>query len=168
MDPLEGKVWLIGDNLDTDAICPGKLLDAPLDEMAQHVLESVKPGFPGEVKPGDVIVAGGNFGCGSSREQAPQVLKEVGIGCIVAESFARIFFRSAIAIGLPVLICPGVSRIFEEGDTAQVDVEKATVRNATSGVEMAGDRLSEQMLEILSFGGILELMKAETGGARGE
>lgn len=166
MHEFEGRVWLVGDNLDTDVICPGKLLDAPIEEIARHTLETLRPEFPGEVKPGDIIVAGGNFGCGSSREQAPQVLKQVGISCIAAESFGRIFFRSAIAIGLPVLACPGVSKAFADGDAAVVDVERAHIRNASSGVELEGARLSWEMLEILSRGGILELLKTDTGGTR--
>ncbi len=165
MDLFEGKVWALGDNLDTDAICPGRLLDAPIEEVAEHALESIKPEFPKQVKPGDIIVAGGNFGCGSSREQAPQVLKAVGISCVVAESFGRIFFRSAIAIGLPVLTCENVSVAFSEGDTARVDVENATIENVTSGAAMNGEALSPEMLEILSRGGILELLKEQTGGA---
>lgn len=166
MELFEGRVWLLGDNLDTDVICPGKLLDAPIEEVAEHALESIRPEFCSQVKAGDVIVAGGNFGCGSSREQAPQVLKAMGISCVVAESFGRIFFRSAIAIGLPVLACGDVAKAFADGDTASVDVENASVTNVDSGAVMNGERLSTEMLEILSRGGILELLKEDTGGAQ--
>ncbi len=166
MEQFQGRVWLLGDNLDTDVICPGRLLDAPIEEIAEHALESVRPEFRAEVRPGDVIVAGGNFGCGSSREQAPQVLKAMGISCVVAESFGRIFFRSAIAIGLPVLACKDVAGAFADGDTASIDVEKASVTNVAGGAVMSGERLSPEMLEIITRGGILELLKEKTGGAQ--
>ncbi len=165
MEALEGRVWLFGNDLDTDVIVPGRLLDAPLEEIAEHTMESVKPEFHAEVKPGDVIIAGSNFGCGSSREQAPQVLKNLGISCVVAESFGRIFFRSAIAIGLPVLPCAGAGNAFAEGENAVIDIEQAKVRNTSSGVELAGEPLSGEMLNILTKGGILEMLKEQTGGA---
>jgi 3-isopropylmalate/(R)-2-methylmalate dehydratase small subunit len=115
------------------------------------------------VKPGDVIVAGRNFGCGSSREQAPRALKEVGIAAVVAESFARIFFRNAISIGLPVLICEGVSKAFDEGDILEADFSTGEVKNVTKGMTLKAKPLPPLMLEILSAGGALELLKKKFG-----
>lgn len=166
MEILEGRVWKFGDNVDTDVIVSGRFLDAPLEEAARHVFESVRPGFADEVREGDVIVAGANFGCGSSRESAPEALKALGVGCVVAESFGRIFFRNAVAIGLPVLRCAGVSGAFEDGDTARVDIEGAAVENPASGGSLAAEPLSDEILLILQSGGIMEVLKSMMGGGR--
>lgn len=163
MEPLQGRVWRFGNNVDTDAIVPGRFLDAPIEEAARHAFESIRPGFVDEVRKGDVIVGGANFGCGSSRENAPEALKLLGIGCVVAESFGRIFFRNAIAIGLPVLRCAGVSGAFADGDTARVDVEKAKVENPNTGGSLMAERLSDEMLLILESGGITEVLKSMVG-----
>jgi 3-isopropylmalate/(R)-2-methylmalate dehydratase small subunit len=156
---MRGKVWKFGNNIDTDAITPGKYMNAPETELMKHVLEIINPRFPQEVKPGDMIVAGSNFGCGSSRESAPAALKTLGIGSIVAESFARIFFRNAIAIGLPTFICPGVSALFADGDELELDLTSARIANLTRGKILYGQLLPEQMLEVLSKGGIVPLLK---------
>ncbi|MDD5668057.1 MAG: 3-isopropylmalate dehydratase [Actinomycetota bacterium] len=166
MELLKGRAWKFGDNMDTDAIVSGRFLDAPVEEAARHVFESIRPGFVDEVREGDVIVAGANFGCGSSRESAPEALKTLGIGCVVAESFGRIFFRNAIAIGLPAMVCAGVSERFNDGDTARVDVEKATVENLASGSSFAAEPLSGEMLLILESGGIMEVLKSMMGEER--
>ena len=99
MNVIKGKVWKFGDNIDTDVISPSKYMEAPMDEQVKHVMEAINPKFSQEVKPGDIIVAGRNFGCGSSRETAPDLIKRLGIAAVVAESFARIFFRNSVAIG---------------------------------------------------------------------
>lgn len=156
---IEGKAWKLGDAVDTDAIVPGTFLDAPLDEVVKHVFESIKPGFANEVRQGDVLVAGKNFGCGSSRENAPAALQKLGLSCIVAESFARIFFRNAIALGIPLVICPGVCGIVEEGDTLRVDYRAATVENTGTGARLRGEPLPEEVLTIIGKGGILEVLK---------
>lgn len=158
--PLVGRVWKFGDDISTDLLAPGAYAVAPLEERKRHVLESVRPEFPGEVRPGDVVVAGRNFGCGSSRETAPEGLQALGVACVVAESFARIFFRNAVALGLPVLPCPGVSDLFEDGDLAEVVVSEARVRNVRTGRELRGRPLPPLMLEILQAGGILERLRA--------
>ena len=160
MEILRGRVWLFGDNVDTDVITPGLYVDAPMEEMKKHVLEVLNPRFPKEVKAGDIIVAGKNFGCGSSRETAPDAIKALGIGAVVAESFARIFFRNAISIGLPVLPCPGVSGAFREGEEAGVDVDGAKVTNRSSDRVLQGLPLAKDILDILSRGGTLALLKA--------
>jgi len=159
MKAIEGKVWTFDDNIDTDLIVPGQYLDAPMEEVVKHVLTSVNPDFVKGVKRGDIIIAGKNFGCGSSRENAPAAIKELGIHCIVAESFARIFFRNAIAIGLPIISCTGVSDAFEDGDIARIDIPKASVENRTKKQSLTAENLSDEMISILNKGGILELLK---------
>lgn len=160
MNTIEGRVWKFGDSIDTDLIVPGQYLDAPVDEAAKHALESIRPDFAREVRNGDILVAGKNFGCGSSRENAPIVLQKLGVGCIVAESFARIFFRNAIAIGLPLVTCKGAAGIFSEGETARVEFREARVQNPKSGAALQGEPLSGDILAIVEKGGILELLKS--------
>ncbi len=166
MKPFEGRVWKFGDNIDTDLIVPGQYLDAPMEEVVKHVLVSVNPDFVKEVKKGDVIVAGKNFGCGSSRENAPAAIKELGISCIVAESFARIFFRNAVAIGLPIISCAGVHDAFENGDVARIGIPEASVENRTKKRALKAETLSDEMISILGRGGILELLKERMGGKK--
>lgn len=157
---LRGRVWKFGDDISTDLLAPGAYAVAPLEERKRHVLETVRPEFPHQVRPGDVVVAGRNFGCGSSRETAPEGLRALGVACVVAESFARIFFRNAVALGLPVLPCPGVSELFDDGDEAEVVVAEARVRNPRTGTELRGQPLPPVMVEILEAGGILERLRA--------
>ncbi|MEM0240307.1 MAG: 3-isopropylmalate dehydratase small subunit [Candidatus Nezhaarchaeales archaeon] len=161
---VRGRVWKLGDNIDTDVITPGQYLSLPMDQLKLHVLEPIRPGFINLVKPGDVIVAGRNFGCGSSREQAPRALKEVGIAAVIAESFARIFFRNAINIGLPVLACEGISKAFNEGDVLEADFASGEIKNVTKGVTLKAKPLPPLMIEILTAGGALELLKKKYGG----
>jgi 3-isopropylmalate/(R)-2-methylmalate dehydratase small subunit len=158
MNLLSGRTWKFGDNINTDVITPGRYLTGPFDELRQHVLEAVNPRFPKEVRRGDFILAGKNFGCGSSRESAPQALKDIGVQAFIAESFARIFFRNAVAIGLPVLVCPSVTTTFSEGETLELDLEKAEVRN-TAGKTLQGNPLPGPMLDVLKKGGIPALLK---------
>lgn len=159
MEPIKGSVWKFGNNVDTDLMVPGQYLDAPLENIVAHVFESVRPNFAANVNKCDIIVAGKNFGCGSSREQAPAALKALRVGCILAESFARIFFRNAIAIGLPILTCTRISREFEDGELASIYLSEARVENNTRGTSFFADPLSDEMLCILDKGGILELLK---------
>jgi 3-isopropylmalate/(R)-2-methylmalate dehydratase small subunit len=159
MEILRGRVWIFGDNVDTDVITPGLYVDAPMEEMKKHVLEALNPKFPKEVKAGDIIVAGKNFGCGSSRETAPDAIKALGIGAVIAESFARIFFRNAVSIGLPVLPCPGACVAFREGEEAELDVSGAKVTNLSSNRILQGQPLAKDILDILSRGGTLSLLK---------
>ncbi len=166
---LRGRVWKFGDDVSTDLLAPGAYAVAPLEERKKHVLEAVRAEFPHQVRPGDVVVAGRNFGCGSSRETAPEGLLALGVACVLAESFARIFFRNAVALGLPVLPCPGVAELFEDGDPAEVVVSEAWVRNPRTGRELRGHPLPPVMVEILQAGGILERLRAWTAqqGASG-
>ncbi|MBS7247326.1 MAG: 3-isopropylmalate dehydratase [Candidatus Jordarchaeales archaeon] len=156
---IKGTVWKFGDNIDTDLITPGKYMDLPLEELKKHVLEVVNPEFAAKVKAGDVIIAGANFGCGSSRETAPQAIKALGVGAVVAESFARIFFRNAVAIGLPVISCSKVAEAFDNGDEAEVDIEKAEIRNITKGITLKATPLSEDIKNVILKGGIIPLLK---------
>jgi 3-isopropylmalate/(R)-2-methylmalate dehydratase small subunit len=126
-----------------------------------HTLESVNPSFAAEVQTGDVVVAGRDFGCGSSRETAPENLKELGVACVVADSFARLFLRNAVAIGLPVLPCPGASSVFSPGCDIEVDLATGEVRNMGAGTVLHGEPLPESMRRILSAGGMLAILKSE-------
>jgi len=157
---IRGKVWRFGDHVDTDAITPALYMDAPMEEMKRHVMESLNPNFAGQVKAGDVIVAGKNFGCGSSRQTAPDAIKALYVGAVIAESFARIFFRNAVAIGLPIFPCPGVAGLFEEAEEVELDIPKALVTNSTRNIAISGPPLPGDILDILSRGGILALLEA--------
>ncbi len=148
-------MWKFGDNIDTDVIIPGKYLrTTDMNVFASHVMEGIDPHFSQKVRKGDVIVAGRNFGCGSSREQAPLALKHAGISCIVAESFARIFFRNAINVGLPIF----EAKIdCQEGDIIEVDLEKGVVER--EGKTYPATRLPDFLREILADGGLVEHRK---------
>jgi 3-isopropylmalate/(R)-2-methylmalate dehydratase small subunit len=158
---VRGKVWKFGDNISTDYMAPGFTYRDPWEEQKKHILH-IHKGFAEKCQPGDVIVAGTNFGCGSSKEGAPANLKRLGIGGVVAESFGRIFFRNCIAMGLPVMAYKSVSEIFEEGDLLELDFEKAQVKNLTTGKEGKGKPLPSDLINIIKNGGILELMKSES------
>ena len=156
---FKGRVWKFGENIDTDVIIPTKYLELPFEEMIKHVMEPLNPGFAREMQAGDIIVAGKNFGCGSSREQAPLALKSLGISAIIAESFARIFFRNAITIGLPALTCEGIGKYVKQGDMLLVDVESGQIQNLTTYYTLAVKPPTQQMLEILRAGGAISLLK---------
>jgi methanogen homoaconitase small subunit len=149
---ISGWVWKFKDNIDTDVIIPGKYLrTTDMSVFASHVLEGVDPGFSKKVKKGDIIVAGKNFGCGSSREQAPLALKHAGVACIVAESFARIFFRNAINVGLPII----EAKIeCEEGEIVDIDLENGIIK--TKNASYTGTKLPDFLREILADGGLVE------------
>lgn len=155
INKISGKVWKFGDNIDTDVIIPGKYLrTTDMNVFASHAMEGIDPEFSQKVKKGDIIVAGRNFGCGSSREQAPLALKYAGISCIVAESFARIFFRNAINVGLPIIEAKIDCR---EGDTIEIDLEKGLVRHENK--TYPGTRLPDFLRQILADGGLVEHRK---------
>jgi len=154
---VSAPVMKFGNNVDTDVILPGKylILMDPRD-LAKHALEGLDPAFPEKAKNGLIVVGGKNFGCGSSREQAPLALKYSGVKCVVAESFARIFFRNAINIGLPVVECKGIWEAVENGDELTVDFDKGEVRNTSTGKTLRATKLPAFILEILSDGGLIE------------
>jgi 3-isopropylmalate/(R)-2-methylmalate dehydratase small subunit len=153
-DRFKGRVWKFGDNINTDVITPGKYENLPMKEMSLHCLEPVNPDFAGLVAEDDILVAGENFGCGSAREIAPQALKYLKIGAVIAKSFSRTFFRNSIAIGLPVLISEKAAALTEAGDTLDVDFEHSMVINISSDVEIPVEPLDELLYGILMNGGI--------------
>jgi methanogen homoaconitase small subunit len=148
---IVGRAWLFGDDVDTDVIIPGKYLRTKdLSLLAEHVMEGLDPQFASRVQKGDVLVAGRNFGCGSSREQAPLALKEAGVAAVVAKSFARIFYRNAINIGLPLIEADVVA---QEGDHVEVDLSRGTVQ--VNDRVFQGSKLPDFLLEILQEGGLV-------------
>jgi 3-isopropylmalate/(R)-2-methylmalate dehydratase small subunit len=157
---IKGPAIKFGNNIDTDVILPGQYL-VLVDpyELAKHALESLDPAFPEKAKKGVIVVAGKNFGCGSSREQAPLALKYAGVKCVLAESFARIFFRNAINIGLPVIECIGISNEVETGDELAVDFEAGKIENISKGKKFQVDTLPPFILEILADGGLIENLR---------
>jgi 3-isopropylmalate dehydratase small subunit len=164
---LRGRVWKFGANVDTDAIVPARYLNTSEPQaLARHCMEDLDPGFAQKVRPGDIIVAGANFGCGSSREHAPVAIKAAGIACVIASSFARIFFRNAINIGLPILICPEAAQAIAQGDEVEVDLVSGSIRDLTSGVSFQAQRYPEFMLRIIEAGGLVEKVRKDLS-ARG-
>jgi len=151
---LTGRSFKFGDDISTDLIAPGRLyhLRSDLPELAKHVLEDADPEFAGKVKPGDFVVGGRNFGLGSSREHAPLIMKIAGVGAVLAKSFARIFFRNCINVGLPVLICD--TDKIDEGDMLEIDLKKGIIDNKTKNLKLEFSSLPEVMIKILNDGGL--------------
>jgi 3-isopropylmalate/(R)-2-methylmalate dehydratase small subunit len=161
---IKGRAFVYGANIDTDQIYPGGYLDLTDPELvARHAMERVDPDFVKEVKPGDMIVAGANFGCGSSREHAAVTLKASGIAAVLAESFARIFYRNAINLGLPLLVCPGIANRVKRGDWMSVDLAAGRVVNLISGATAAAQPLSAYVMAILENGGVKPMIRKERG-----
>ena len=168
---LKGKVHKYGANVDTDAIMPARYLNvSEAAELAKHCMEDIDPEFVKRVKPGDILMATTNFGCGSSREHAPLAIKAVGISCIIAKSFARIFFRNAINIGLPLLECDEAVGNTEAGDTLEVDITSGRIKNLTNGKVFTAKPYPDFMAEIISAGGLIEYTrkKLDNRGAKSE
>ncbi len=167
---MAGRVWKFGDDVDTDAVIPGRFLTInDPKELAKHAFEGVRPEFKDQVKPGDIVVAGDNFGCGSSREHAPMALKGAGVRCVIARSFARIFFRNSINIGLTLLECPDADRI-AEGDVLEIDEAKGIIKNKTKNETYKAKPLPEFLMEIVRSGGLIEYARrivAKEKGAKG-
>ncbi|MBS0337338.1 MAG: 3-isopropylmalate dehydratase [Proteobacteria bacterium] len=161
---VRGRAWKFGDDINTDYMAPGFVKNQPWELVKKAILH-VHPGFTAGFRPGDVIVAGENFGCGSSREAAPANLKRLEVGCVVAESFGRIFLRNSIAIAFPVLICKGISRAFEEGEQLELDFDRSLVKNLTRGTELAGTPLPPELVRIVAAGGMMQLLKQEAAAA---
>ena len=156
---IRGRVWRFGDGISTDHIAPGRLfhLRSNLPEFAKHVLEDARPEFASEVQEGDFVVGGRNFGQGSSREHAPTIIKMAGVSAVIAKSFARIFFRNCINVGLPAIIID--TDAIEEGDELEVDLELGLIRSLTTGCEFRAKPYPEFMLELLHAGGLVEYTK---------
>ena len=151
-----GRAFRYGSNIDTDVIIPARYLTTTdPDELGKHALEDLDPTFVERVSPGDVLVVGSNFGCGSSREHAPVALKAAGVAAVVGDSFSRIFFRNAINTGLPVATCPEAVAATEDGDVVEVDLEDGTVHNLTRNAVFRSEPLPPFVLEIASAGGLV-------------
>ncbi|KXB01856.1 3-isopropylmalate dehydratase [candidate division MSBL1 archaeon SCGC-AAA833F18] len=154
------RAWVFGDNISTDLIIPGRyLVERDPESLAKHAMEGADPDFAENVEEGDIIVAGKNFGCGSSREHAPIALKTAGVSTIVAESFARIFYRNAINQGVPVLELPRVREEFESGDQIEVNLDEGIVKNLRSGKELKAKPLPPLLKDIVSAGSLLDYLK---------
>lgn len=163
---LKGKVWKFGDDIDTDVMAPWKSISAAWEERKKDVLH-IRPGFVDQVAAGDIIVAGRNWGCGSSREQAAENIQKLGVAAVLAESFGRIFFRNAIALALPCLVCPGVQAAFAEGEEALLDLETALVENRTRGTRLQGQPYTLQMIEIIEKGGLMAVLAERLAANKG-
>jgi len=160
MKQAKGKVHKYGDNVDTDVIIPARYLNiADKKELAAHCMEDIDPVFIGKVKEGDVIVAGYNFGCGSSREHAPMVIKESGIACVIAKTFARIFYRNSINIGLAILECEEASERIEAGDEVSINFDTGEIANITKGETYQAQPFPDFIKKIIAKGGLLNSIK---------
>lgn len=156
----KGRVHKYQDNVDTDVIIPARYLNTKDHaELASHCMEDIDPNFVKNVKPGDIIVAGENFGCGSSREHAPIAIKASGVSCVIATTFARIFYRNAINIGLPILECPEASKGIEDGDQVEVDFSKGEIRNVTKNETYTAAPFPEFIRGIINAGGLMASIK---------
>lgn len=162
---FQGRVWKFGDNIDTDVIIPARYLNTiDPQELAAHCMEGVDPSFARAVQPGDIIVAGTNFGCGSSREHAPLAIKAAGVACVVARSFARIFYRNAFNIGLPILECPEAVEAIASGHEVLVDAAAGLITNLSTGATFRAQPVPPFMLEIIAAGGLINYVKGRVGG----
>jgi 3-isopropylmalate/(R)-2-methylmalate dehydratase small subunit len=161
---LRGRAWKYGDNVDTDAIIPARYLNVSTPEaLAEHCMEDIYADFARKVQAGDMIVGGANFGCGSSREHAPLALKGAGVSCVIASSFARIFYRNAIDIGLPILECPEAVEATETGHVLEVDLEQGTVTNLDAGQTFQAEPYPPFLMGIIEAGGLIPYTRAKLG-----
>ena len=157
---ITGTVYKFGDDVNTDEIIPARYLNtSDAKELALHVMEDADPEFPSKAKPGDIIVAGKNFGCGSSREHAPLAIKASGIGCVVAESYARIFYRNAFNIGLTIMECPAAIADVQTGHVLSVDTSTGQIKNVTLDREYASKPIPPFMQELIAAGGLMEYVQ---------
>ena len=156
----KGKVFKYGDNVDSDVIIPARYLNTSVpEELAEHCMEDIDKDFVKNVKDGDIMVANMNFGCGSSREHAPISIKSSGISCVIASTFARIFYRNAINIGLPIIECPEAVAGIDAGDTVSIDFDTGIITNETKGTTFKGEPFPEFMQKIISANGLVNYIK---------
>ena len=168
---LQGKAWKYGDNIDTDAIIPARYLASSDPKfLAQHCMEDADTEFVKKAQEGDFIIAGKNFGCGSSREHAPIAIKAAGISCVIAKSFARIFYRNSFNMGLPILDCPEAIDGIDDGDEIEINLSKGTIRNLKSGAEFQASPIPPFMQELIDAGGLINYARRRVAeaGAKGE
>lgn len=162
---MTGKVFKYGDNVDTDVIIPARYLNAPSpEELAKHCMEDIDPTFAATVHPGDILVGGANFGCGSSREHAPMAIRACGVSCVIAASFARIFYRNAINIGFPILECPEAAEAIQSGDTVRVDLDTGIITDETTGATFQATAFPPFLQGIIAQGGLLPYLKNKLNG----
>ena len=159
------RAWVLGDNVDTDAIAPGRYMKRGIAEIAPHCLEALVPEFARGVQPGDVVVGGRNFGAGSSREQAPSALKHLGVAALVAESFAGLFYRNALNLGLPAVVCAEARRI-RDGDLLRVSFEEGKIANLTSGETLQCEPIPAHLMQMVRDGGLLAHLEKRLGRGR--
>ncbi|MCR4640444.1 MAG: 3-isopropylmalate dehydratase small subunit [Lachnospiraceae bacterium] len=160
----EGRVFKYGDNVDTDVIIPARYLNSSdPKELATHCMEDIDKDFVNKVKQGDIIVADKNFGCGSSREHAPIAIKAAGVSCVIAETFARIFYRNSINIGLPILECPAAAAAIKDGDEVEVDFDSGVITDRTTGESFQGQAFPPFMQEIIKAGGLINSINKANG-----
>jgi len=159
------RAWVLGDNVDTDAIAPGRYMKFGIGEIAPHCLETLVADFARTVKPGDVVVAGRNFGAGSSREQAPAALKHLGVAALVAESFAGLFYRNALNLGLPAVVCTDARRI-RDGDLLRVSFEDGEIANLSTGETLQCEAIPAHLVQMVRDGGLLAHLEKRLGRAR--
>jgi len=161
---LRGKAWKFGEDVDTDVIIPARYLNvSDPAELAKHCMEDADPEFASKVKNGDIIVAGKNFGCGSSREHAPLAIKGAGVGCVIAPSFARIFYRNAFNIGLPIFESAEAAQNIETGDIVEVDAEQGLIKNITKNETYTSTSVPDFMRKIVEAGGLINYVKERVG-----
>mgnify|MGYP001031332919 CR=1 FL=1 len=164
MEPVKGKAWIFPDDVNTDVIYPGRYMSVTdAEETPKYLFETVYPDFRSKAKPGDVIVAGKYFGCGSSREQAATAIRYFGISCVIAESFARIFYRNAINLGLPIAVVPGIREHVSEGDEIEVNLAQGTLKNLTTGKGIFFEPLPRFILDLIGQGGLIPATRKKLG-----
>jgi 3-isopropylmalate/(R)-2-methylmalate dehydratase small subunit len=162
---MSGRAFVFGDNIDTDVLAPGRYMKGPVEELARHCMEGIAPDFARAVRPGDILVAGRNFGMGSSREQAAQALKILGVSAVIAKSFGGIFLRNALNLGLPVMVCAAADGI-QQDDRISVDLVNGRVTNETSGVTLRGEPLPAFLLDMLADGGLVPHLEKKLASRR--
>ena len=164
---ISGWCWVFGDDVNTDEIIPALyLITTDAAELGRHAMESLRPGFAGKIRRGDIIVAGENFGCGSSREHAPLALKGAGISGVIAKSFARIFYRNAINIGLPILECPEAVNALREGDELEIDLAAGTIKRPSDGRTFRMQPFPDFLRRIIAAGGLMNMVKENRSASR--
>ena len=157
---IQGSIFKFGDNVDTDVIIPARYLNTPdANELAAHCMEDIDPQFARTVRRGDILVAGCNFGCGSSREHAPLAIKACGVACVIASSFARIFYRNALNIGLPILECPAAADAIETGHRVAADLAAGTITDETTGAAFAAEPFPPFMRDLVAVGGLANYLR---------
>ncbi|MDO9440235.1 MAG: 3-isopropylmalate dehydratase small subunit [Beijerinckiaceae bacterium] len=162
---MAGRAFVFGDGIDTDVLAPGVYMKLPIDQLAAHCLESIDPDFVRNVRPGDIVVAGSNFGVGSSREQAAEALRHLGVACVIARSFGAIFYRNALNFGLPVLVCADAGKILP-GDHIKVDAAGGLIRDETQGLELSAQPLPQFLLQMIADGGLVPHLEKRFAAAR--